>query len=268
MRSPHDDPTATSFGATPPHPDQGHEWFSVEIEDTTFLFDVTFLTSAWTCIFGRGCPGIGAEPDVAGEKGCCSHGAHFVDKADRKRVKRFAGQLTDDQWQFRKVAGKKGGPIHRNEDGEWVTRVHDGACIFLNRPGFHAGAGCALHLMALETNQRPLDVKPTVCWQLPLRLDHHTADSGHLTYMLTEWKRRDWGEGGDDFHWWCTETDEAFQSADPVWVTLRDEIVEMVGEEAYAALADHLADRTTRRPGGRAGGTEVFLPHPAVRRQD
>ena len=45
--------------------------------------DLTWLTSRWTCIFGRGCRGIDAErPDA----GCCVHGAHFSERADRKRV--------------------------------------------------------------------------------------------------------------------------------------------------------------------------------------
>ncbi len=37
----------------------------------------------------------------------------------------------------------------KNKAGEWMTRLVDDACIFLNRPGFAAGAGCALHTAAL-----------------------------------------------------------------------------------------------------------------------
>ena len=33
---------------------------------------------------------------------------------------------------------------------EWRTRLVDDACIFLNRPGFAAGPGCALHLHAMQ----------------------------------------------------------------------------------------------------------------------
>ena len=33
------------------------------------------------------------------------------------------------------------------------TRVVDGACIFLNRPGFAGGAGCALHLAAADARR-------------------------------------------------------------------------------------------------------------------
>ena len=240
-----------------------HEWFSVESDGDTYLFDLTFLTSSWHCIYGAGCPGIDTAPHPEREIGCCSHGAHLLDKADRKKVKAMAAKLTDDQWQLRGEAERLGGPIHRNEDDDWVTRTHDGACIFLNRPGFPAGAGCSLHLMALETGRRYIDTKPAVCWQVPLRLDYHRSDQGHLTYFLTEWRRRDWGEGGEDFHWWCTESPEAFDDGrrTQVWQELRDEIVELVGEEPYEALVRHLEERQRAMALG-----EVMLPHPVVRR--
>jgi hypothetical protein len=235
-----------------------HEWVSFEDDEgDTYVFDITFMTSAWTCIFGRGCPGILDAPAVELEHGCCSYGAHFSDKADLKQTRKAIKRLTSEQWQFKKKAKKLGGPIHVTDDGETVTHVVDGACIFLNRPDFPGGAGCALHRAALEAGERPLDWKPDVCWQVPLRLDTHTDDNEHTTFTLREWKRRDWGEGGSEFHWWCTDDPLAFRDARPVYVTLRDEIVEMVGEEMYDKLATYLRSR----------GTTVFLPHPAVRRR-
>jgi hypothetical protein len=235
-----------------------HEWVSFESDDgETYVFDVTFLTSSWTCIFGQGCLGVldGPAPELV--HGCCSYGAHFSDKADVKRVRKAIKSLTSETWQFKKKAKKLGGPITVNDDGDTVTRVHDGACIMLNRPDFPGGAGCALHRAALEAGERPLDWKPEVCWQLPLRLDNHTDDNGHTTYTLREWKRRDWGEGGSEFHWWCTEDPLAFREQRPVYITSRDEIVEMVGQEMYDRFVAYMAERDT----------SVFLPHPAVRRR-
>jgi hypothetical protein len=235
-----------------------HEWVSFEDDEgDTYAFDVTFLTSAWTCIFGQGCLGVLDGPAPELEHGCCSYGAHFSDKADVKRVRKAIKQLTSDDWQLKKKAKKLGGPITVNDDGDTVTRVVDGACIFLNRPDSPRGAGCALHQAALAVGERPLDWKPEVCWQLPLRLDNHTDDNGHTTYTLREWKRRDWGEGGSEFHWWCTEDPLAFREHRPVYVTSRDEIVEMVGEAMYDRFVAYLDER----------GTSVFLPHPAVRRR-
>jgi len=54
------------------------------------VFDVTFLTSAWTCIYGRGCPGVLTAPAPELEHGCCSYGAHFVDEEDLARVEAVA----------------------------------------------------------------------------------------------------------------------------------------------------------------------------------
>ncbi|MGH9100917.1 MAG: hypothetical protein ACRDV8_11905, partial [Acidimicrobiales bacterium] len=87
-----------------------HEWVSFEDpeEDRTWVFDVTFLMSRWTCIYGRGCQGVLTEPAPELVHGCCSYGAHFVDDADVRRVERAAAKLTDEQWQFRGRASKKG----------------------------------------------------------------------------------------------------------------------------------------------------------------
>jgi hypothetical protein len=138
-----------------------------------------------------------------------------------------------------------------------VTRLVDDACIFLNRPGFEGGVGCALHIAALDAGERPLDWKPNVCWQVPIRLEHETDDNGHVTSRLREWKRRDWGDGGFEFHWWCTEAPEAFTGSEPVYRSSRDEIVALVGEQVYGMLVAQL-----ERPGW------VPLPHPTVSRQN
>ncbi len=240
-------------------PDDLHEWVSFEDPDEqrTWVFDLTYLASAWRCIFAAGCEGVLTGPAADLVHGCCSYGAHFVDEEDVGTTLAYAARLTEDQWQMKALAEKKGGATKVSKDGERKTRVVDGACIFLTRPDFHRGPGCALHVAALDAGERPLDWKPDVCWQLPLRLDESTDDNGHVTSTLREWKRRDWGEGGNDFHWWCTESPDAFVDPQPVYVTNRDEIVEMVGEPVYQMLVDHLAER----------GTERLLPHPAVRRR-
>jgi hypothetical protein len=230
---------------------------SFEHDDDTYLFDATFLMSNWTCIFGQGCKGVLAEDATELQHGCCSHGAHFADAPDKRRVRASAARLTKQQWQLRSVAKGLGGPFVRNDDGDWTTRVHDGACIFLNRPDFARGAGCALHVGALDAGESFLDWKPEVCWQLPLRLTHHVDEVQHTTWTLREWKRRDWGEGGQEFHWWCTESPEAFVGSEPVVVTLRDEIVALVGEAVYDELLETLE----------LSATTTWVPHPAVRRR-
>ncbi len=244
--------------AAVPVPDDLHEWLAFDDNDgEAWLIDATFLASRWTCIYGAGCPGIEADSRTD-EHGCCIHGAHFADKADRRRVRAAVQRLTPDQWQWAGVAADLGKPIVKNDDGDWVTRTHDGGCIFLNRPGFARGSGCALHVAAQDHGERPLDWKPDVCWQLPVRLDSHVDDNEHTTWILREWRTRDWGEGGDGFSWWCTESPEAHVGEDPVYVTLEDELVEMCGRDVYDQMAAALAQRTS---------TTTLLPHPAVRRR-
>jgi hypothetical protein len=249
--------------------------FDAPDEHRTYCFDVTFLTSPWQCIYGHGCQGVLTEAAPELEQGCCSYGAHFVDEDDANFTLTAADRLTDAQWQHRRLAVRRGGPIRRTPSGTLVTRLVGEACIFLNRPGFPGGAGCALHRGALEAGERPLDWKPDVCWQLPLRLVESTDESGQVISTLREWKRRDWGDGGSEFHWWCTDAPDAFTGGRPVYRELRDEIVELVGHWAYDRFVEHVesieqlgndtvdAGANTR---ARARTTTSFLPHPALRR--
>ena len=114
----------------------------------------------------------------------------------------------------------------------------------------------------VEVGERPLDWKPDVCWQLPLRLEEETDPYGHVTSTLREWKRRDWGAGGFEFHWWCTDDPSAFIGHRPVYEELRDEIIELVGEGPYVSIVSVLIERERARSNGQRSSTEVFLPHP------
>lgn len=207
--------------------------------DQRFKCDLTWLTSRWTCIFGQGCKGIYADqPDV----GCCTLGAHFADKSDEKRVKRYVKQLTDDDWQYRRY-GLKQGWVETDEDGERKTATVDGACVFHNRPDFAGGAGCALHGFALRTGRHPLETKPDVCWQLPIRrLFRDVELTDGTTYSevtITEYDRRGWGAGGHDLDWYCSGNTEAHIGAEPVYLSYRAELIELMGEPAYRELIRH-----------------------------
>ena len=245
-----------------------HEWISFDdpVTRRTWLFDATYLTSNHRCIWGEGCEGILDAPAQDLAQGCCSYGAHFVDDEDVQTVVKAFVRITPKHMQFHSKAVKGG--FLRPGDAEdafddttpegvappTVTRMVEDACIFLNRPGFSGGAGCALHIAALDAGERPLDWKPNVCWQVPVRLEDSTDENGHVTSRLREWKRRDWGVGGNDFHWWCTEAPEAFSGSEPVYLSARDEIVELVGQEIYDLMVEQL-----ERPNW------VPLPHPVTR---
>ena len=237
--------------------DDLHEWLSFEDpdEDRTWVFDMTFLLSPWTCIYGRGCPGIGDGPAAERQIGCCSHGAYFSDDDDRSAVEAAAAALTPAQWQFARLGATKG-IVARAPGGGWRTRVHNGACIMLNRTSFSGSPGCALHQAALETGRHPMELKPEVCWQVPLRRVDSTDEVGHVTSTVREWKRRDWGEGGQEFHWWCIEAPEAFIGRSTVMSTMADELAAMVGGPVYRLLLDATAQRSS---------STTVVAHPTLR---
>ncbi len=206
-----------------------------------FRCDLTWLTSQYMCIFGQGCPGIYSErPD----DGCCTLGAHFADKEDEKRVRSFVKQLDPDTWEFHDVGtAKKNAWIETDEDGDRKTAVHEGGCVFLNRPGFAGGEGCALHGLALRQGRNPLETKPDVCWQLPLRRTYREVElndgTEYTEVSIGEYDRRHWGPGGHDFDWYCTGNPEAHVAPDPLYITSAPELIELMGRPAYDALVDH-----------------------------
>ena len=231
--------------------------------------DLTWLTSAWTCVFGRGCAGVVAgRPD----DGCCSHGAYFTDADDLARVTAAVADLTGADWQLAAEgraawtepepvdddapaddapaddapaddAPADDAPADDGQDGREAalrTRVVDGACVFLNRPGHPGGTGCALHRMALRTGLHPMYTKPDVCWQLPVRRQQEYVErpdgSRVLTTTIGEFDRRGWGPGGHDLHWWCTGSPTAHVAPEPLVVTYAAELTALLGAAAYAEL--------------------------------
>ena len=211
--------------------------------DTLWRFDRSFLESSWTCIYGSGCQGIlpSAAPEL--EQGCCSHGAHLGDGAEGRAealdVAAYASVLSDDQWQFRSELTERGPAGIFRDAGRNHTRVVEGACVFLNRPGFPGGAGCALHIGAVAAGEAPLEWKPSVCWQLPIRVDWRDVGDDRERATVRRWSRADWGDIGTDMAWCCTERSdggEAYVGTVPVVESLGDELTALVGHEVYVEL--------------------------------
>ncbi len=226
--------------------------------DQVFRCDLTWLTSYWACIFGAGCPGIYAEQP---EAGCCTLGAHFSEKADERRVQRFVDELTPEVWQRHALGRNRKAWVETDGEGVRKTRVVEGACVFLNRPGFSGGAGCALHSLALQTGRHPVETKPDVCWQLPIRrsYDRVTRPDGAevLVVTISEYDRRGWGAGGHDLDWYCSGNTEAHVAREPVFRSCERELRELMGDGAYDELARHCQRRLAQRKSTRTA------PHPA-----
>jgi hypothetical protein len=204
--------------------------------------DLTWLLSRWNCIFARGCHGI-----VAGRAadGCCTHGAFFTDRDDEKRVRAAAKRLTPETWQHYRRGFNNYTELDtidgKNPARRTATRP-DGPCLFLNDAGFAGGAGCALHAQALRDGVHPLEYKPDVCWQLPVRRDQdwikRPDGTKVLLSVLSEFDRRGWGEGGHDLHWWCTSSAEAHTGSRPLYQEYEPELTALIGAAAYARLAE------------------------------
>ena len=248
--------------------DFAREWIEfLDPADTGHVVraDLTWLASAWTCVFGRGCAGVVAgRPD----DGCCSHGAFFTDEDDLARVTAAVADLSAEDWQLAPT-GRGTTPTDgwtEADDAEDAeegprslrTRLVDGACVFLNRPGFAGGTGCALHRMALRTGLHPLTTKPDVCWQLPVRREQEHVERPDGTTVLRttlgEFDRRGWGAGGHDLHWWCTGSPVAHVAPEPLVLTYADELTALVGATAYAELRRLVEARLDQG---------LVAPHPA-----
>lgn len=220
------------------------------VDGTRWSVDLDFLGSSWTCLWGRGCPGILDEPSPHLEQGCCSVGAEMLDVDEAMNVAAIGATL--DPARFQHHAEAESGGVF-SDDSRSNTRVVDGACIFLNRPGFAGGAGCALHLAAVDADEAPMDWKPEVCWQLPLRIDRATASDGTATASLRRWSRADWGAEGETMAWVCTERHagvtepghdplrpDAYVGDSRVVDSLADEIEALVGAEVAVEIRRRL----------------------------
>jgi hypothetical protein len=222
--------------------------------------DLTWLLSDWTCVFGGSCHGI-----VAGRAadGCCSHGAFFTDADDENRVKVAASKLTPDTWQHYR-RGFKNYTEMDTIDGtkparRTATRSENAPCVFLNDADFPGGGGCALHGQALRDGVHPLEYKPDVCWQLPVRREQDWTDRADGTKVLvstiSEFDRRGWGPGGHELDWWCTSSPDAHVAREPLYVTYAAELAALIGTEGYAELSRLCAERLK---------SGQVAPHPAT----
>lgn len=223
--------------AGPPAALAGAEVEEIRAGSTVWRFDATFLRSNWSCIWGRGCLGIDAEAAPELGLGCCSVGAVFADQDEAQLISALAATLDPERFEHHGAAAEAG---IFSDAGRGATRVVDGACIFLNRPGFAGGAGCALHLEALAGGEAPLDWKPAVCAELPLKVDWAQAADGTETVTVRRWGRPDWGEEGETMAWCCTEGELAYGGDRPVVDSLGAELTSIAGPEVYVELRRRL----------------------------
>ena len=85
-----------------------------------------------------------------------------------------------------------------------------------------------------------MDWKPSVCWQLPIRVDWEQGADDTEVATVRRWTRRDWGEEGEEMAWCCTEGSLAYVSDRPVIDSLGSDVSPRSGESSIV----HGAPRT------------------------
>jgi len=191
----------------------------------------------------------------------CSHGAFYSDADDEKRTRQFAAQLTREHWQFYDKATRASTTKKRDklaitekdsigdDENRRRTRRVDGACIFLNRPGFAGGAGC--FAASARNAHRPQSARDQARGLLaaarpPVRRtgSKRPDETKILVSTVTEFDRRGWGEGGADMHWLLHLVHPRRTSA-PTRCTCPygPELIALIGAKAYDELARLCAQR-------------------------
>ena len=209
----------------------------IDAGETVWRFDRDFLASNWTCIWGKGCKGINATADESLGTGCCSLGAELDGIDEARDLSAAAATIPAHLFQFHAEANS--GTVFADESYS-ATRVVDDACIFHNRNGFAGGEGCALHLAAEYFDESPTDWKPSVCWQLPIKVDWEMRDDNVEVATVRRWSRADWGDHGTKMAWCCTEGTDAYVGETSVLDSLDDELSKIVGTEVFVQLRNRL----------------------------
>jgi hypothetical protein len=223
-------------------------------------FDVTFMLSNYQCIWGSGCPDTSFQRTA---RGCCVEGVEIYrgdgdtpGSEDLEMIRGRVEQLTDEDWQNRQVALRRGGRDPwgkaRFRRDSVHTRVHAGACIFHNRPDHPGGAGCAFHVAALRRGESPIDWKPQICWQVPLFFE---IDEEAKTTKVRPCRTVDWG-GEGILDWWCIEHQDAFSADQPVYMSMEAELRRVCGDPVYGELAAYCQSRQ----GARTSRGPALLP--------
>ena len=208
--------------------------------------DLTWLTSSYMCIFGQGCQGIyESAPDV----GCCTLGAHFSDKADQKRVATYVAAA--HRGDLAVPPRPQGAPQRLGRRPTTRARPRPAPTRSTGRaPACSPTATTSPPAPAApctgsrsQQGRNPLETKPDVCWQLPIRRTFRNVErqdgTTYTEVSIGEYDRRGWGAGGHDLDWYCSGNTEAHVAAEPVYVTHEPELTELMGRPAYDELVRH-----------------------------
>jgi hypothetical protein len=210
---------------------------------STWQIDLTFLASAWKCIYGCGCKGIHGQ--AVG--GCCQSGVFIQASADDEQgaedfemVKEHVKQLTSEDWDNRDRFKKNWWKERDKGSGSKHTKVNKGMCVFQNRGEGSSGTiGCAFHIAALRRGDDPIDWKPWTCGLVPFAIDHSEDDQHHTLRPYEH--ERDWGSGeGEPLDWWCVDSPDAYVGAEAVYRSEESLLRRVLGDDLYDEVAAYM----------------------------
>ncbi|MFM2175557.1 MAG: hypothetical protein RLZZ527_633, partial [Actinomycetota bacterium] len=78
-----------------------------------------------------------------------------------------------------------------------------------------------------------------------------------------EYTREAWGPGGADLDWYCTSNTEAHNGKNPVYLSNRRELIELMNEPAYEILKERCEAIMSQRINN-PKNLPLFVIHPAT----
>lgn len=254
----------------PALPEVAIDWldFYNEDADKVWKIHLNWIVSNWECLFGRGCPGCIGKKDneTLPAIGCCTNGVYFESDEDFKRMEHSVSLLTEDDMdkdQLEWIA-ENGWYNQYNKEGKEFsgkTKVKDGGCVFARRgQGEEGKTGCAMHHLGQRIGKSHTELMPKTCWQLPIGHREDVEDSlGNVYDLIIPWDKAYFEmEDGDPEHdesmlFWCVNTPDAFCGTNPLYISLREELIAVMGQSSYDQMCELIAERRENMIGSMPG---------------
>lgn len=243
-------------------------WFEfIDSENSKRFYKchVTWFTTDWNWIFGRGCQGIDKE---LSNHGCCSNGAYYFDREDEARTKAAANRLTPEMWQnYQSAQHKKFFEISEmGLDKNQKTKKINGSCLFFKDFPLDKNCfGCARHRLADKEGIHYAETKPDICWQLLPRRSWKVREVGYQlieVVVIGEYTREAWGEGGANFDWYCSANTDAHNAKNPAYVTHKEVFTRIMNSLSYTVFKERCDQIMEVKHFRMLGNLPIFVIHP------
>jgi len=222
-----------------------------EIHDgeTIWRFDRDFLQSRWTCLWGRGCEGIGPEPAAHLGLGCCSVGAELGDVDEARMISALAATLAPEIFE-RPPRGRERRHLRRRcpppTPAWWRVPASP------QPPGFRRRCRLCPPLGRSRAGESPRRLGSRRCArQLPIRVDWEPGPRDPDDpdgEPVQRWRPcgagpEGLGNRGRNDAWCCTEGQKALRGRASRHRITRRRVQGVVGTEVYVELRRRMKGR-------------------------